>query len=65
MVDGEDITDTWSRRPDEYNFEIEDVIAAQEFVRNKETGVLEAWKDGEKICDVVTMGDQIDERSES
>ena len=31
MVDGEDITDTWERRPDEFDFEIEDVINAQGF----------------------------------
>ena len=28
-----------------------------EFKRSKETGVLEAWKDGKKIGDVSTMGD--------
>ena len=30
-----------------------------EFKRNKETGVLEAWKDGKKIGEVITMGDEI------
>lgn len=31
VVDGEDISDTWERRPDEFDFEIEDVINAQGF----------------------------------
>ena len=31
MVDGKDISDTWERRPDEFDFEIEDVINAQGF----------------------------------
>lgn len=30
-----------------------------EFIRNKETGILEAWKDGKKIGEVLTMGDAI------
>lgn len=30
-----------------------------EFVRNKETGILEVWKDGKKIGEVITMGDQV------
>lgn len=30
-----------------------------EFKRNKETGIVEAWKDGKKIGDVVTMGDEV------
>lgn len=30
-----------------------------EFKRNKETGVLEVWKDGKKIGEVITMGDEI------
>lgn len=29
-----------------------------EFRRNKETGILEAWKNGEYIGDVITMGDE-------
>jgi len=29
-----------------------------EFRRNKETGILEAWKDGKKIGNVITMGDE-------
>ena len=28
-----------------------------EFKRNKETGILEAWKDGEKVGEIITMGD--------
>lgn len=30
-----------------------------ELIRNKETGILEAWKDGKKIGEVLTMGDVI------
>ena len=30
-----------------------------EFKRNKKTGVLEAWKDGKKIGEIVTMGDNV------
>lgn len=30
-----------------------------EFIRNKDTGILEVWKDGEKIGEVITMGDEI------
>ena len=30
-----------------------------EFKRNEETGVLEVWKDGKKVGDVITMGDDI------
>ena len=30
-----------------------------EFRRNKETGILEVWRDGEKTGEVVTMGDEI------
>lgn len=30
-----------------------------EFIRNKETGILEAWKDGKKIGEILTMGDAI------
>jgi len=32
-----------------------------EFIRNKETGILEVWKDGEKIGEVATMGDEVRE----
>lgn len=31
-----------------------------EFKRNKETGILEAYKDGKKVGDVITMGDEVD-----
>ena len=31
VVQGQDISDTWTRRPDEFKFEIEDVINAQGF----------------------------------
>jgi hypothetical protein len=30
-----------------------------EFIRNRKTGVLEVWKNGKKIGEVVTMGDVI------
>lgn len=30
-----------------------------EFVRNKETGILEAWENGIKIGVIITMGDKI------
>ena len=30
-----------------------------EFKRNKETGALEAWKNGKKIGEIRTMGDEI------
>lgn len=29
------------------------------FIRNKETGILEVWKDGKKIGEIITMGDEI------
>ncbi len=32
-----------------------------EFIRNKETGILEVWRDGKKIGEVITMGDQLEE----
>lgn len=28
-----------------------------EFIRNKETGILEVWKDGKKAGNIITMGD--------
>ena len=34
-----------------------------EFKRNKKTGILEVWKDGKYVGDVVTMGDEINENS--
>lgn len=30
-----------------------------EFKRNKETGILETWKDGKKVGTIITMGDEI------
>ncbi len=30
-----------------------------EFKRNKETGMLEVWKDGVKVGEIVTMGDEV------
>ena len=30
-----------------------------EFIRNKETGILEVWKDNKKIGEVITMGDEV------
>lgn len=31
----------------------------KEFIRNKETGILEVWKNGKKIGEIITMGDEI------
>ena len=36
-----------------------------EFIRNKETGILEVWKNGKKVGEVITMGDEINGTSES
>lgn len=36
-----------------------------EFKRNKKTGILEAWKDGKKIDEIVTMGDMITKQSKN
>ena len=33
-----------------------------EFRRNKETGILEVWRDGKKVGEIVTMGDQVNGR---
>ena len=30
-----------------------------EFIRNKETGILEVWKDGKKTGSIITMGDVV------
>ncbi len=30
-----------------------------QFIRNKETGILEVWKDGKKVGEIITMGDEI------
>lgn len=34
-----------------------------EFKRNKETGILEVWRDGKKIGEIVAMGDEVNGRS--
>ena len=30
-----------------------------EFRRNKENGILEVWKNGKKIGEIITMGDNV------
>lgn len=30
-----------------------------EFKRNKETGILEVWKNGKKVGEIITMGDDM------
>ena len=30
-----------------------------EFIRNEKTGILEVWKNGVKIGEIATMGDEI------
>lgn len=30
-----------------------------EFKRNKDTGIVEVWKDGKKVGEMVTMGDEV------
>jgi hypothetical protein len=30
-----------------------------EFKRNKDTGIVEVWKDGKKVGEITTMGDEI------
>ena len=35
------------------------------FVRNKETGILEICKDGKKVGEIITMGDELNGRLES
>lgn len=30
-----------------------------EFKRNKETGIVEVWKNGKKVGEIITMGDEI------
>ena len=34
-----------------------------EFRRNEETGILEAWKDGKYVGNIITMGDEIEKPS--
>lgn len=36
-----------------------------EFVRNKETGILETWKNGQKVGEIITMGDIVNEDNKS
>ena len=36
-----------------------------EFIRNKETGILEVWKDGKKVGEIITMGDEINGNNEN
>ena len=36
-----------------------------EFVRNKETGILEAWKNGQKVGEIITIGDVANENNKS
>lgn len=31
----------------------------KEFIRNKETGILEVWENGKKVGEIITMGDEI------
>lgn len=37
----------------------------KEFIRNKETGILEVWEDGKKIGEIRTMGDEIMENEDA
>ena len=30
-----------------------------EFKRNKKTGIVEVWKDGKKVGEIVNMGDEV------
>ena len=39
---------------------IDNKLEFLEFIRNKETGILEVWKDGKKIGEIITMGDEVD-----
>lgn len=34
-----------------------------EFKRNKETGILEVWKNGKKVGEIITMGDIVNENN--
>ena len=36
-----------------------------QFIRNKETGILEVWKNGKKVGEIITMGDEINGTSEN
>ena len=37
----------------------------KEFVRNKDSGILECWENGEKIGEIITMGDLITKESKT
>lgn len=32
-----------------------------DFIRNRDTGILEAWEDGKKVGEIITMGDVVNE----
>lgn len=36
-----------------------------QFIRNKETGILEVFKNGKKVGEIITMGDELDGEPES
>ena len=36
----------------------------KEFIRNKETGILEVFEKGKKVGEVITMGDEINTAKE-
>ena len=36
----------------------------KEFIRNKETGILEVWENGKKIGEIITMGDEINKEGD-
>ena len=35
-----------------------------ELIRNKETGIVEGWENGEKVGEIITMGDMVSEENE-
>lgn len=35
------------------------------FVRNKETGILEVWRNGKKVGEIHTMGDDVNKKNEA
>lgn len=36
-----------------------------ELKRNKRTGIVEAWKNGKKVGEVITMGDEVKKDADS
>lgn len=34
-----------------------------EFIRNKDTGILEVWENGKKVGEIITMGDMLDDKT--